>query len=99
MIARRYGGGPTAAMAALSWMLFQAGVTGYFLYRETIAAQALGREPEPLPVFILSSLGALAVAALVQGMADVLRSRKASGCAGPSSPGHSGVRRRKKGDA
>jgi hypothetical protein len=57
-------------------MLFQAGLTGYFLYRETVGAQALGRAPEPLPVFILSTLGALAVAALANGLADYLRSRR-----------------------
>ncbi len=86
-------------MAVLLWMLFQAGVTGYFLYRETISAQALGRAAEPLPVFILSSLGALAVAALVQGVADVLRGRKSSGRGQSPSRGDGGMRRRRKGDA
>jgi hypothetical protein len=57
-------------------MLVQTGVTGYFLYRDTIEAQALGRAPEPLPVFVLSSLGVLAAVALANGVADVLRSRK-----------------------
>lgn len=85
-------------MAVLLWMLLQAGVTGYFLYRETIAAQALGRESEPLPVLILSSLGTLAVAALVQGVLDILRNRKAPGRGNPSSRGDGGVRRRKKGE-
>ena len=86
-------------MAALLWMLFQAGVTGFFLYRETVAAQALGRVPESLPVFILSSLGTLAVAALVQGVADVVRNRNSSGRAGPSPRGNGSTRRRAKGDA
>ncbi|HEX2554522.1 MAG TPA: hypothetical protein VHL98_12535 [Microvirga sp.] len=85
-------------MAVLLWMLFQAGVAGYFLYRETIEAQALGREPEPLPVFILSSLGAIAVAALARGLADLLRSRRASR-ERPPSPAKSAARRGRKADA
>lgn len=80
-------------MAALPWMLFQTGVTGYLLYRETVEAQALGRAPEPLPVFILGSLGVLAAAALAQGLADVVRSRRRRDARSGAAPGGTVTRR------
>jgi len=63
-------------MRVLLWMAFQAGLTGFFLYRETLGARELARPSEPLPVFILSTLGALALAALVSGLAEGIRGRR-----------------------
>ncbi len=90
MIASMRAAGQTASMAVLPWMLFQAVLTGYFLYRETLNAQGLGRAPEPLPVFILSTLGALLIAALVNGLADYLRTRR------PQAPSGSAPTQRRK---
>ena len=91
MIASVRAAGQTASMAVLPWMLFQAVLTGYFLYRETLNAQGLGRAPEPLPVFILSTLGALLIAALVNGLADHLRTRRR-----PQAPSGSAPAKRRK---
>ncbi len=63
-------------MRVLLWMGFQAGLTGFFLYQETLSASQAGRTSEPLPVFILSTFGALAFAALVNGMAEHTRVRR-----------------------
>jgi hypothetical protein len=63
-------------MRVLFWMLFQASLTGFCLFRETLVAHDSGRTPEPLPVFVLSTLGALALAALINGCIDYLRSRQ-----------------------
>ena len=90
MIASVRAAGQTGSMAVLPWMLFQAVLTGYFLYRETLNAQGLGRAPEPLPVFILSTLGALLIAALVNGLADYLRARR------PQAPSGSAPAQRRK---
>jgi hypothetical protein len=57
-------------------MTLQAGLTGFFLYQESLSAQQASRTPEPLPVFILSTLGVLALAALVNGVAEYKRTRR-----------------------
>ncbi len=60
-------------MSALLWMVFQAGVTGSFIYRELARASGLGRDPQPLPAFLIGTTVALSIAALTMGLVDLAR--------------------------